>query len=79
MMPIRLPIFDGDALCAETDPDAFFPEKGGKVRAVEAICAACEIRLQCLQWSMDNAEQHGTWAGVSENRRKQILRARRAA
>jgi len=75
-MRISLPIFDGDAACAETDPDAFYPEKGGSTGATKQICAGCEIRLQCLQWSMDNNEQHGTWAGVSETQRKRLLRER---
>src|SRR3954471_8969858 len=30
------------ALCAETDPEAFFPEKGGSTREAKKICTGCE-------------------------------------
>ena len=29
------------ALCAETDPEAFFPEKGGSTREAKKICTGC--------------------------------------
>jgi len=73
---INLPLFDGNAACAETDPDAFFPEKGGATRAAKRICSGCEIRDACLQWSLDNREPGGMWGGVSENQRRALLRER---
>lgn len=76
MTAIDLPFFNGNAACAETDPDAFFPEKGGSTLKTKAICAGCEIRVACFKWSMDNREQAGTWGGVSETQRKRLLRAR---
>ncbi len=79
MTAIVLPIFDGNAACAEVAPELWFPEKGGKVKFAEDLCKRCEIQLPCLQWSLDNKEQWGTWGGVSENQRKQILRRRDAA
>ena len=50
---------DGDvswqhkALCAQTDPEAFFPEKGGSTRDAKRVCAKCEVREQCLKWAID--------------------------
>ena len=32
------------ALCAQTDPEAFFPEKGGSTREAKRVCATCEVR-----------------------------------
>ena len=32
------------ALCAETDPEAFFPEKGGSTREAKRVCLSCEVR-----------------------------------
>lgn len=32
------------ALCAQTDPEAFFPEKGGSTREAKRICQACAVR-----------------------------------
>ena len=36
------------ALCSQTDPEAFFPEKGGSTRDAKRVCAQCEVREQCL-------------------------------
>ena len=32
------------ALCAQTDPEAFFPEKGGSTREAKKVCLTCEVR-----------------------------------
>ena len=32
------------ALCAQTDPEAFFPEKGGSTREAKKICQRCPVR-----------------------------------
>ena len=32
------------ALCSQTDPEAFFPEKGGSTREAKKICVGCEVR-----------------------------------
>ena len=32
-----------EALCAQTDPEAFFPEKGGSTREAKKICTGCEV------------------------------------
>ena len=37
------------ALCAQTDPEAFFPEKGGSTREAKKVCLTCEVRTECLE------------------------------
>ena len=32
------------ALCAQTDPEAFFPEKGGSTREAKRVCLSCDVR-----------------------------------
>ena len=32
------------ALCAQTDPEAFFPEKGGSTREAKKVCLTCDVR-----------------------------------
>lgn len=61
-----------DALCAQTDPEAFFPETGGSIRPATDICFACEVREQCLKYAMDNNfDYDGIFGGLSpKNRRK---------
>jgi WhiB family redox-sensing transcriptional regulator len=63
------------ALCAQTDPEAFFPEKGGSPREAKRVCAGCGVRTECLDNALDNGEQFGVWGGLSEDERRP-LRAR---
>lgn len=64
------------AHCAQTDPEAFFPDKGDSTRAAKAMCASCDVTTQCLQYALDNHERFGVWGGHSERERRKILRAR---
>lgn len=63
-----------DALCAQTDPEAFFPEKGGSTRDAKAVCAMCDVREQCLIWALTNDEAHGIWAGLSTKERRNTIK-----
>jgi WhiB family transcriptional regulator, redox-sensing transcriptional regulator len=65
------------ALCAETDPEAFFPERGGSSRAAKAVCARCPVRAACLEFAIANDERFGVWGGTSEIERRQLRRRRR--
>ena len=40
------------ALCSQTDPEAFFPEKGGSTREAKRICSRCEVRADCLEYAL---------------------------
>lgn len=61
-----------DALCAQTDPEAFFPEKGGSTRDAKRICASCEVKAQCLEYALKNDERFGIWGGLSERERRKL-------
>lgn len=78
----NVPTFSAPALCAETDPEAFFPDKGGSVKDAKRLCGACPAQEECLQWALDNDERFGVWGGLSERERRRLRRtqaARRAA
>jgi WhiB family redox-sensing transcriptional regulator len=62
------------ALCAETDPEAFFPEKGGSTREAKRICTGCEVRAECLEFALSNDERFGIWGGLSERERRRLRR-----
>ena len=62
------------ALCAETDPEAFFPEKGGSTREAKKICTGCEVKAQCLEYALSNDERFGIWGGLSERERRRLRR-----
>nr|WP_166755071.1 WhiB family transcriptional regulator [Modestobacter marinus] len=76
-----LPGLDGEdqswqerALCAETDPEAFFPEKGGSTREAKRICTGCEVRVDCLEYALTMDERFGIWGGLSERERRRLRR-----
>nr|WP_283234660.1 WhiB family transcriptional regulator [Candidatus Protofrankia californiensis] len=62
------------ALCAQTDPEAFFPEKGGSTREAKRICSGCEVRSQCLEYALEKDERFGIWGGMSERERRRLRR-----
>jgi WhiB family redox-sensing transcriptional regulator len=60
------------SLCAQTDPEAFFPEKGGSTREAKKVCVGCEVRSECLEYALANDERFGIWGGLSERERRKL-------
>ena len=60
------------ALCAQMDPEAFFPEKGGSAREAKKVCVGCEVRQECLEYALSNDERFGIWGGLSERERRKL-------
>ena len=68
------------AACLEADPELFFPLSArgpgaGEVARAKAVCAACRVRRQCLQYALATHQVHGVWGGTTEDERQ--LHARR--
>jgi WhiB family redox-sensing transcriptional regulator len=64
------------ANCMGVDPDLFFPERGASTREAKEVCRGCVVRLDCLEYALDNAEKFGIWGGMSERERRRLRRAR---
>ena len=60
------------ALCAQVDPELFFPEKGGSTTAAKQLCASCPVIEQCLAWAVANNERFGIWGGQTERARRRM-------
>jgi WhiB family redox-sensing transcriptional regulator len=60
------------ALCAQTDPELFFPEKGGSVRLAKEICAKCPVKLDCLQEALEHNYNDGIWGGLASRERARL-------
>lgn len=71
----EVPDWQERALCAQTDPEAFFPEKGGSTREAKRICSGCEVRAECLEYALAQDERFGIWGGLSERERCRLRRA----
>lgn len=70
----RPPDWTERALCAQTDPEAFFPEKGCSTLDAKKVCRACEVRAECLQYALEHDERFGVWGGTSERERRALKR-----
>ncbi|WP_277068712.1 WhiB family transcriptional regulator [Saccharomonospora viridis] len=64
------------ALCQQTDPEAFFPDKGGSNREAKRVCRACPVREECKAYALDNNEQFGVWGGLTERERRALRKSR---
>lgn len=55
------------ALCAQVDPELWFPEKGQTAQALAAkrICRRCPVRVPCLADALAGQEQDGIWGGLT--------------
>jgi WhiB family redox-sensing transcriptional regulator len=62
------------ALCAQVDPEIFFPGKGGSVRNPKRICGMCEVRQPCLDYALETSQAFGIWGGFTERERRQLKR-----
>ncbi|NHB85680.1 WhiB family transcriptional regulator [Tessaracoccus sp. HDW20] len=67
--------WQAEALCAQTDPEAFFPEKGGSTREAKRVCLSCTVRTECLEYALSHDERFGIWGGLSERERRKLKRA----
>jgi WhiB family redox-sensing transcriptional regulator len=65
------------ALCRGARASEFFPSDGLGVEAARRVCAGCQVRLECLEYALENRIEHGVWGGASERERRRILRSRR--
>ena len=71
-----LPMLPG-ALCKGQDPAPWFPRPGGSMDRAKAVCRACPVRPQCLDWAVEADERAGVWGGTTPDERAQIRRDRR--
>ncbi|TXH18582.1 MAG: WhiB family transcriptional regulator [Mycobacterium sp.] len=62
------------AVCNQSDPEAFFPEKGGSTKQAKSVCRRCSVTEECLQYALKYRETYGIWGGKSEQQRREILK-----
>ena len=60
------------ALCAQTDPEAFFPEKGQSGKEAKRICGRCEVRTACRDYALAHSGLYGIWGGLTESERRHL-------
>ena len=66
------------ALCAETDPDLFFPEGTNpqkQAKEAKQVCAICPLKAPCLEEALYSNEYMGIWGGTTASERKALRKA----
>jgi WhiB family redox-sensing transcriptional regulator len=64
-----------DALCAQTDPELFFPAKGENPNPGKSICATCPVIEPCRAYAIADPSLTGTWGGLTRRDRQYARRA----
>jgi WhiB family transcriptional regulator, redox-sensing transcriptional regulator len=72
------------ASCRGEDANLFFPpnypeekeERLVREGKAKAICAACPVRMECLEYAVRTREPHGIWGGLNELERRLLIRER---
>lgn len=53
-----------DAICAQTDPELFFPDFERQGKNAKRICENCPVKQKCFDYAVKNNEENGIWGGV---------------
>lgn len=53
------------AVCAQVDPELFFPAKGVSALPAKRVCAGCPVRAECLVEALVRGEEFGVWGGLT--------------
>ena len=84
--PVRALPWADQALCAQTDPDLWYPEHGGvaystidgdREQTAKSICKRCPVIAPCLDYALESRAVEGIWGGMSERERR--IEAKRRA
>jgi WhiB family redox-sensing transcriptional regulator len=76
------PAWTAQALCAQVDPDLWYPEHHSDqaCQAAITICAGCPVRADCLEYALAIGEvNEGIWGGLTPTQRQAEQRRRAAA
>lgn len=68
----------GEPTCAQTDPEAFYPNWGQssshETREAKQICKRCPVQPECLAYALVAKEQFGIWGGMTTEERNRLNR-----
>ena len=65
--------------CADLNTDLFYPAGSsakyhGQIAAAKAVCAACPVEVECLEFALETNEEFGIWGGETEDSRRRLRR-----
>jgi len=71
---VRRPSWMFEASCRGLDPRPFTRSRVSK--PAKLVCSTCPVREPCLEYALSDPATVGTWGGMSETERYEILRDR---
>ena len=70
-----------EAACRQVDTSLFYspegergPRKERREAAAKQICGSCKVVELCAAYAVATREPYGTWGGLSENDRRELIR-----
>ncbi len=60
------------ALCAQTDPELFFSDRGGSNKDAKKVCGRCAVTAFCLEYALETNQRGGVWGGLSDRQRLKL-------
>jgi WhiB family transcriptional regulator, redox-sensing transcriptional regulator len=68
-----------EAACKYLPTELFFPIGHGpraqaQANVAKAVCGACSVRSQCLDYALNANAQYGVFGGMSEEERREVRR-----
>lgn len=59
-----------DALCGQSDPEAWYADDRTSQDAALATCARCTVLPECRTWALGTGERFGIWGGMTAKERR---------
>jgi WhiB family redox-sensing transcriptional regulator len=78
----KIPDWRESAACLAEDLNLFFPisttgaAAQRQVAAAKAVCAACPVQRDCLEWSLEVGPEFGIFGGCTEEERRRLRNER---
>jgi hypothetical protein len=73
---VDVPAWMDRALCAQTDPQLFFPESSANPNEAKRICSSCPVQTECLTYAIEQNDPNGVWGGLGPRERKRLRKTR---
>lgn len=62
------------AACKDADPNVFFLEPEDDPSPALAMCRACSVQQQCLDYAVGARLSSGIWGGLTPKQRRRLIR-----
>ena len=68
--------FFAESACQDVDTTVFFPVSDTFAGEARAVCAACPVAGQCLEYAISTRQSDGVWGGLTAVERHRLVRRR---